>query len=312
MLKRLLLAAALGLAAIPSAAAADKLSVLLDWFVNPDHAPLVIAKEKGFYKAAGLDVDLIAPADPAAPPRLVAAKQADIAITYQPDHILAVKEGLPLVRFGTLIETPLNTVIALQDGPIKTIADLKGKKIGYSVSGFEDVILGTLLTNAGLTLKDVELINVNFNLTSALMTGQVDAVVGGYRNFEATELELAGKKARVFYVEENGVPAYDELIYVTHRDRANDPILRRFLDATEQATMWMSNHPDEAYAVFKGTDPKLADELNRRAFYDTLPRFAHRPAAIDTVRVNRFAEFLKERGLLDKVPPVDSYVVMAK
>jgi putative hydroxymethylpyrimidine transport system substrate-binding protein len=312
MLKRLFLAAALGLATLPTAGAADKVSVLLDWFVNPDHAPLVIAREKGFYKAAGLDVDLIAPADPSAPPRLVAAKQADIAITYQPDHILAVKEGLPLVRFGTLVETPLNTVMALADGPVKTIADLKGKKIGYSVEGFEDVVLTTLLKSVGLTMKDVELINVNFNLTAALMSGQVDAVVGGYRNFEATELELAGKKARVFFPEENGVPSYDELIYVTHKDRATDPILRRFLDATEQATLWMTNHPDEAWGIFKATDAKLADELNRRAFYDTLPRFAHRPSAIDTVRVNRFAEFMKERGLIDKVPPVESYVVMAR
>ncbi len=311
-MKRLLAAAVLALGLSAPAHAADKLTVLLDWFVNPDHAPLVIAREQGFVRAAGLAVELVAPADPSAPPRLVAAKQADIAISYQPDHQLAVKEGLPLVRFGTLVETPLNTVMALADGPVKTLADLKGRKVGYSVEGFEDAILAEMLKTAGLTLKDVELVNVNFALSTALMSGQVDAVVGGYRTFEATELELAGKPARVFFPEENGVPAYDELIYLTHKDRAGDPLLRRFLDAVERSTLWLTNHPDEAWAIFKATDPKLDDALNKRAFYDTLSRFAHRPSAIDAARSTRFAEFLKRRGLIDTVPPVESYEVTVK
>ncbi|NWM64761.1 ABC transporter substrate-binding protein, partial [Escherichia coli] len=91
-------------------------------------------REKGFFSEAGLDVDLIPPADPAAPPRLVAAKQADIAIGYQPNLYLSHDEGLPLVRFGTLVETPLNTVTVLADGPIKSLKDLKGKKVGFSVA----------------------------------------------------------------------------------------------------------------------------------------------------------------------------------
>ncbi|MDR3493766.1 MAG: ABC transporter ATP-binding protein, partial [Ancalomicrobiaceae bacterium] len=86
----------------------------------------------------------------------------------------------------------------------------------------------------------------------------------------------------------------------------------RFLDAVEKATLWLSNHPDEAWGIFKASDAKLDDELNKRAFYDTLPRFAHRPAAVDPVRLNRFAEFLKARGLIDSVPPVESYTVMWK
>ena len=122
------------------AAAADRLTVLLDWFVNPDHAPLVIAKELGYFARAGLDVELIAPADASAPPRLVAAGQADIAITYQPDLVLQIKQGLPLVRFGTLIDSPLSCLIVLKDGPVKTLADLKGKKIGFSVAGFQELI----------------------------------------------------------------------------------------------------------------------------------------------------------------------------
>lgn len=312
-MKRLLASAALALALTATqAAAADKLSVVLDWFLNPDHATLVIARDKGMFAAEGLDVELIAPADPSAPPRLVAAGQADVAITYQPDLHLAVKEGLPLVRFATLVETPLNTVMVLEEGTVKSLADLKGKKIGYSVSGFEDAVLGAMLGEAGVKLGDVTLINVNFALTGALLSGQVDAVVGGYRNFEATELELAGKKARVFFPEEHGVPPYDELILVAARKGIADPRLPRLVTALEKATLWATNHPAEAWEVLRKADGKLDDELNRRAFFDTLPRFAKRPGALDVGRTTRFAAFLKERGLIDTLPPVESYAVTVK
>lgn len=312
-MKRLLATAALALAlSAAPAAAADKMTVLLDWFVNPDHATLVVARDKGFFAAEGLEVELIAPADPSAPPRLVAAGQADVAVTYQPDLQLAVKEGMPLVRFATLIETPLNTVMALEGGSVKTLADLKGKKIGYSVTGFEDAILGSMLATVGVKLSEVTLINVNFALTSALVSGQVDAVVGGYRNFEATELELAGKKAVTFFPEEHGVPAYDELIFATARAKAGDPRLPRFVTAVEKATLWTKNHPQEAWEILKASDRKLDDALNRRAFFDTLSRFAARPGALDVGRTERFAAFLKAQGLIDTVPPIETYAIVVK
>ncbi|NLH83709.1 MAG: ABC transporter substrate-binding protein [Phyllobacteriaceae bacterium] len=294
------------------AAAADHVKVILDWFLNPDHATLVVARDKGFFAKEDLDVELIAPADPSAPPRLVAAGEADVAVTYQPDLHLSVKEGIPLTRFATLIETPLNTVMALEGGPVKTLADLKGKKIGYSVSGFEDAILAAMLAEAGLKLSDVTLVNVNFALTAALLSGQVDAVVGGYRNFEATELELAGKKAVVFFPEEHGVPPYDELILAARTDKAGDPRFARFTRALEAATLWATNHPAETAAILKAAEPKLDDELNRRALADTLPRFAKRPGALDHVRTERFAAFLKARGLISDIPLIDTYAIEPK
>jgi putative hydroxymethylpyrimidine transport system substrate-binding protein len=290
-------------------AAQDKLTVLLDWFVNPDHAPLVIAKERGYFARENLEVELISPADPAAPPRLVAAGQGDIAVTYQPDHLLQVNEGLPLVRFGTLIETPLNSLIVLRDGPVKTLADLKGKKIGYSIASFHEAYLNEILKSVGLTAADVTLVNVNFNLVTALLSGQVDAALDGYRNFELTQLEIEGKPGLAFYPEEHGVPVYDELIYVAATKNRDDPRLARFLRAVEQATIWLTNHPDEARAMFMASHPDLNDELNRRAFDLTLPRFAKRPAALDAGRTLRFAAFLKSYGLIGDLPPLDTYAI---
>ena len=312
MLRSAVLALVVSLSPVGGANAADKLTVLLDWFVNPDHAPLVVAKAGGYFERAGLDVELIAPADPSAPPKLVAAGQGDVAVTYQPDLMLQLKEGLPLVRFGTLVETPLNSLVVLKNGPVKALADLKGKTVGYSVAGFEEVYLGALLKSAGLSADDVTLVNVNFNLTSSLMSGQVDAVVGAFRNFELTQLRIEGRAGAAFFPEEHGVPPYDELIYVTSTELKDDPRLPRFLAAVEEATIFLTNHPEAALDMFVKAHPDLDDELNRRAFLDTLPGFAKRPAALDRGRYDRFAEFLKGEGLIDDAPAVESYNVVVR
>lgn len=131
------------------------MTVLLDWFVNPDHAAIIVAQQKGFFKQQNIEVEILEPADPAMPPKLVAAKQADLAVDYQPQLHMQVEQDLPIVRVGTLVDTPLNSLIVLKDSPITNLADLKGKKIGYSVSGFEDALLSTMLASAGLSEKDI-------------------------------------------------------------------------------------------------------------------------------------------------------------
>lgn len=289
--------------------AQEKLTVLLDWFVNPDHAALVIAKERGLFEQAGLDVELIAPADPSAPPRLVASGQGDIAISYQPQLHVQVGEGLPLVRIGTLAETPLNALVALEGGPVDAIGDLEGKIVGFSVGGFEDAVLAAMLKTAGLTLDDVELVNINFSLSPSLIAGKVDAVIGAFRNFELNQLDIEGRPGIAFYPEENGVPVYDELILVARNDRLDDTRLTKFLDVVEEATLWLTNHPDEAWEVFAASGDDLDNELNKRAWRDTLPRLAKRPAALDSRRYERFARFMKDAGLIEEVPPLKSYAV---
>ena len=142
------------------AAEATRLTLVLDWFVNPDHAPVLIAETQGFFKEAGLELEIIAPADPNDPPKLVAAGKAELALTYQPQLHIQASKGLPLVRIGTVVATPLTTLVVLRDGPIKSIADLKGKRIGYSVGGFEEALLTAMLGKHGLTMKDVTLIDI--------------------------------------------------------------------------------------------------------------------------------------------------------
>ena len=295
------------------ASSAEPFTLLLDWHVNPDHGPIFVAKERGYFKDAGLDVRLIAPSDPNDPPRLVAAKRGDMAVTYQPQlHIMAGKR-IPLVRVGTLVATPLTSLVVLRDGPIKKIADLKGAKIGYSVGGIETAVLGAMLKTHGLTLKDVTLVNVNFALSPALMAKRVGAVIGAYRNFELNQMDINKRPGRAFYPEEHGVPAFDELIYVVHRDRIGDPKIKAFIGAVERGVQHLVNYPAESWKLFiKGREKQLDNELNRRAWRDTVPRFALRPAALDRGRYERFARFMKEQGVIAMMPPLNTYAVELK
>lgn len=293
-----------------SSAQAEKMTVLLDWFINPDHAPLFVAQEKGFFKARGLDVEFVAPSNPNDPPKLVAAGKADLAVSYQHQHQMQVAEGLPLTRIATLVATPLNSLVVLADGPVKSIADLKGKTIGYSVGGFETALLKVMLAQEGLELDNVKLVNVNFSLSPSLFTGQTDAVIGAFRNFELNQMDIEKRPGRAFFVEEHGVPAYDELILVANAQNTRNPKLRRFVDALEEGAQYLINHPEESWRLFVSNGREnLDDELNRRAWKDTLPRFALRPGALDKNRYTRFAEFLKKEGIIKRVPPLDTWAV---
>ncbi len=306
-MKHLAFLAALMLAA--PAAAQDRLTLVLDWFVNPDHGPIIVAQQKGWFAEAGLEVEIVPPADPADPPKMAAAGRADIAVSYQPQLHLQVDQGLPLVRVGTLIATPLNCLLVLDGGPVREIADLKGRKVGYSVAGVEEALLGTILRGAGLSMADIELVAVNWSLSPALMSGQVDAVIGAYRNFELNQMEIEGRPGRCFPVEEVGVPAYDELIYVANPGRMDRERVARFLKVTERAVQFILNHPEEGWAAYASYARELDDELNRRAWGDTYPRFATRPAALDAGRYRDFEAFLAGAGMIEGEAPVSELAI---
>ena len=293
----------------PPVFAADKMTLLLDWFVNPDHAPIIVAREKGFFADQGLQVEVIAPADPSDPPKLIAAGKGDLAISYQPQIHLQVAEGLPLIRVGTLVSTPLNCLLVLKDGPIKKISDLKGKKVGFSVAGVEEALLTAILGKHGLKMSDIELVNVNWSLSPSLMSKQVDAVLGAYRNFELNQMEIEKVPGRCFYVEEEGVPTYDELIYIANTKLMDKGKIRRFLRATELATQYIVNHPEESWKVFSSTSKELGDQLNEMAWSDTLPRLALRPEALDEGRYARFEKFLSDAKLVRGIRPVSKLAV---
>ncbi|MEZ8370613.1 ABC transporter substrate-binding protein [Vibrio splendidus] len=286
-----------------------KLTLMLDWFVNPNHGPIVIAQERGYFADQGLDIEIQEPADPSTPAKLVAAGKVDLAVTYQPSLTMDVAAGLPLVRASTLIATPLNTLMVLDNGKNDSLADLKGKKIGIAIAGNEEATIGTMLAQENVAFTDVQTINVGWALSSSLASGKVDAIWGGLRNFETNQLALEGFKAKAFFPEEHGVPAYDELIFVANAKQHDDEAIKAFNKALEQATTYIVNHPQESWSEFVAYSPDtLNNELNQRAWNDTLTRFALRPSAVDLKRYDNYAQFMFDKGIIKSLPKASDYV----
>jgi putative hydroxymethylpyrimidine transport system substrate-binding protein len=291
------------------ALAQDRITVMLDWFVNPDHGPIILARELGYFKDAGLEVELVTPADPNDPPRMAAAGRVDLAVSYQAELHLNRREGLDLIRVGTLVETPLTCLVVRADGPVQSVADLAGRKVGFAVAGVQEMLLNAMLTNSDVAPSDVEQINIGWSISPALMSGQVDGVIGAFRNFELNQMEMEGIEGRCFYPEAEGVPSYDELIYVAPAQDLDRDKIARFLLATERAAADIVNDPQAMAEVFFASDAELRNELNTRAWDDTWPRFATRPAAVDHGRYDRFEAFLLAQHAVGTAIPATDLVV---
>ncbi|WP_025819258.1 ABC transporter substrate-binding protein [Shewanella marina] len=293
------------------ALANQNVTLMLDWFINPNHGPIIIAQQQGLFKAAGLDVDIQQPAEPSMPEKLVAAGKVDIAVSYPNILIEGAAQGLPVERTASLISTPLNAMIVLDKSGINSLKDLAGKKIGVSISGNEEASINTMLKNAGVDPKSVQLINVGWALSASLASGRVDAIWGGQRNFELNQLALQGFPAKAFYPEEHGVPSFDELIFVANKNKLNKQVINKFNHALAQATLFIINHPQQAWQQFVSYDPQtLNTPLNKKAWQDTLGRFARRPAAVSLERYQNYAEFLLDNHVIKSLPPVNSYVMV--
>ena len=292
--------------------AREKFTLLLDWFVNPDHAPLFTAQYIGAFARAGLEVALIAPTDPDLPPRLLAAGKADAALSYQTQLYLLVDQGLPVRRTGTLIDKPLSTLTALGRSGIKNLAQLRGKKIGYSIAGVEQVLIATMLKSVGLSLADVTLVNVNFNLVTSLMGNEVDAVIGTYRTYEDIQLAQAGLDPVIFLPEDYGVPPSDELIILSNAQGLANPALPKFLAAVQEGANYLVGHVQPMLDKFVAENPSLNDRLDRASWAALPGYFSLNPAYLDVARYISYRDFMRRSGLIKHALPLADYAVQIK
>jgi putative hydroxymethylpyrimidine transport system substrate-binding protein len=312
------IALALGLAACGeksedvTGATPTPLTLTLDFYPNPDHAGIYMAQKLGYFEEAGLEVTIVAPADPSAPIKLLAAGQTDLAISYEPEVVLAKEQGLDVVAIAALVDEPLTSMIWLKQSGIKGVAGLKGKTIATAGIPYQDVFLETILARAKLTPEDVKTVNVGFGLLPALVSGSAEAMLGGFRNVEGVDLRERGKAPVVTPVDQLGVPTYDELVLVARRARLEeDPEeFRLFIAALERGTRAAVERPGAATSAVLEANRDLEPKLTRAEVDATLPLLAPPPADapegrpygyMDPDEWSQFAGWMRDNGLVGKL-----------
>ena len=287
-----------------------RVTLMLDYFPNADHAGIYAAQAAGDFEQAGLDVEIRQPADPSAPIKQVAEGRVDIAISYEPEVFRARDKGLNVVSIGALVNKPLTSIISLPQAKIRRQADLKGKTVGTAGIDYQTAYLETILDEAGLQRDAVKQRNVGFGLTPALLTGRVDAVLGAFWNYEGMELRLKGKRPRIIRMEQAGVPTYDELVLVANADALNrdGDKLRAFIGALSRGVQALRANPDKGIEGLLKANPDLDPQLQRAAVKVTLPLMVPpegKPFAWqDPKEWDAFGAWMQEKNLLDEPPDV--------
>ncbi len=252
---------------------AKPFTVMLDWFPNADHAALYSAIARGDFRAVGLEVKPVVPSETAEPLKLLAAGRVDMAISYEPELLLARDQGLKLVSIGALVQRPLTSIIALPSQHVSRIADLAGKTVGTAGIDYQSAELKTALTAAGVAPGRVHEANVGFDLVPAMLSGRVAATLGGFWNYEAIQLRQMGKRPLVIPVDRAGVPSYDELVLVVREGEAGarGQDLRAFMQALGAGAREVRANPRAAAELIVKANPSAQLKLQTASIEATLP-----------------------------------------
>jgi putative hydroxymethylpyrimidine transport system substrate-binding protein len=287
-----------------SAGGQRRLTLMLDFFPNADHAPIYAAQADGRFKAQKLAVKVRAPSDPSEPIKLVAAGKADLAISYEPELLRARGRGVDVEAVAALVNTPLTTIISLPKAGIRTPADLRGKTVGTAGIDYQSAYLQAILARAHVPASSVKQRNVGFNLVPALVTGKVDAILGGYWNYEAVDLRQRGKDPQVIRLEQAGVPTYDELVIVARSETVKqDPqLLRRFLAGLAAGAADLRADPAKGVDALLEASPDLQRKLQTESVRQTLRYFGSTSGKpygyMDPAQWQAFARFMAANRLL--------------
>jgi putative hydroxymethylpyrimidine transport system substrate-binding protein len=305
----------------PTASKGQSVNLMLDWLPNADHVGIYEALAKGDFAAAGLDVHVQTPADPASPLQLLAAGKVDVAVSYEPELLLARDKGEPLVAIGAIVQRPLTSIVSLGSKHITSPAQLRGKRVGDAGIGYQHAFLQTILRHAGVPPGSVTETNVGANLVPALLSGRIDAVLGAYWNYEAIQLQQTGKHPHVIHVENAGVPTYDELVLVTTENdiATKNNELRRFVQALGRGYAAVRSDPRAGVQALLRANPSLSAKLQQASVTATLPSFFPAGSTLpwgwqDARRWTAFGEWMLRQHLISNpaaVPGAETNQLLA-
>jgi putative hydroxymethylpyrimidine transport system substrate-binding protein len=285
----------------------ERVDLVLDFFPNADHAGLYAAIGSGEFRTAGLDVRPRQPSDPSAPLKLVAAGRADLAISYEPELLLARAKGAKLVSIGALVQTPLTSIISLGPKGISEPGQLEDKKVGTAGIPYQEAYLKTIVKQAGIDEARVKSINIGFNLVPPLVAKKVDAVLGAFWNVEGVELARQKKDPKILRMEQIGVPTYNELVIVAREQdvRSRGPLLRRFMRALTRGHQRLRSDISAGVGQLVKANPDLDAKLQRAQVKATLPVFfpadkSHPFGYQDPRQWQRYSKWMSDNGLIPR------------
>lgn len=291
-----------------------QLDLMLDFYVNPDHAGLLVAERRGYFEQAGLDVNLRVPSDPSAPLKQVAAGRSDLAISYAPEVITARSQGLPVRAIAAIVDEPLTSLIWLPASGIADPVDLSGKTVATAGIPYQADYLNTILDAAGVPAASVSQVNVGLGLLPALLGGRADAILGGFRNVEGVELTQRGDDPTILPVDEVGVPTYDELVLVASEDTIDQrpEELRLFISALAKGTTAAVSDPALATRSVLAAGDGLDPSLTAAEVAATLPLLKGSATApygwMNPNEWANFAAWMKAEGLIGDLPQVEEMI----
>jgi putative hydroxymethylpyrimidine transport system substrate-binding protein len=258
-----------------SSAPAQPVSLMLDYLPNADHAGIYAAEADGLFDKAKIDLNIQTPADPAAPLKLLTAGKVDLAISYEPEVLLARDQGAQIVSIAAIVQRPLTSVISLKGSGVETIRDLKGKKVGTAGIPYQSAFLKTMLTEANVEPEDVEEVNVGFNLTPAMVSKKVDATLGAFWNYEGVQLQQKKKDPNIIKVDDAGVPTYNELVLVARVAdlQKRGPLIRRTVQSIADGYNAVKENPEKAADQLVKANPDLDKKLQLASIKATIPVF---------------------------------------
>lgn len=279
----------------------------LDGLASPENAGLMTAIEKGYFADLGLTVHAMSPSPPSRPVKYVIERVVDIAVSHQPQVVMAQAKGRPIVALGSLLSQPTVSMIWLKKSKIEDIADLRGKTVAIPGVPYQEGLLKAALARGGLTLADVEVKEVDYKLIPALVSGRADAIFGGSWNVEGVELESRGLDPIITRAAALGIPRYDELVVIARRNLvAEDPeFYRRFMAVVKRGTAAALKDPAAATEAILTQRDGEGYPVNRRAtevgLEATLPLLS-RTGRIDPKQEARLVDWMQAQGLVQRKP----------
>jgi putative hydroxymethylpyrimidine transport system substrate-binding protein len=260
---------------VTSSGATQSMTLMLDWFPNADHVGIYQALADGDFEKAGLNVHIQVPSDPALPLKLLEAGKTDVAVSYEPEVMLARDKGEALVSVAAIVQEPLTSIVSIGSKHIRTAADLRGKRVGDAGIPYQHSYLTTILSHAHVPIGSVKETNVGSDLVPAMLSGRVDATLGAYWNYEAIQLQRMHKHPNVIRMDQVGVPTYDELVVVARKSTVvNHPDeIRRFVQALGRGYEAVRRDPQTAVDNLVKANPGLDPGFQLASVKATLPAF---------------------------------------